>query len=69
MGTFYMINQLTFPMITDGGLSNVLEHYGCDLNNPLWSATLLQSDPEKIIQAHSNDAPSPKKNKKTSQKM
>lgn len=40
------------PFIIDGGLSNVLEAKGCDLNHKLWTANLLDKHPEAIIQAH-----------------
>lgn len=43
---------LTYPLLLDGGLSNELERQGCDLNQKLWSAKLLESDPEAIILAH-----------------
>lgn len=45
-----MIN--TYPLLLDGGLSNELERQGCDLNHKLWSAKLLESNPEAIIKAH-----------------
>lgn len=41
-----------YPFILDGGLSNVLEEQGCDLNHKLWTASLLEKNPEAIIQAH-----------------
>lgn len=41
-----------FPLLLDGGLSNELERQGCDLNQKLWSAKLLESNPEAIILAH-----------------
>lgn len=44
--------KLKFPYLIDGGLSNVLEAQGCDLNHPLWTANLLENNPEAIIQAH-----------------
>jgi len=44
--------KLTYPMLLDGGLSNVLEKQGCDLNHRLWSARILETRPEAIIQAH-----------------
>ena len=44
--------QLTYPLILDGGLSNVLESKGCDLNHRLWTAEVLVSQPELIVQAH-----------------
>ena len=40
------------PAILDGGLSNVLEGFGCDLNDDLWSARLLATNPELIVNAH-----------------
>ncbi|OEK00260.1 homocysteine S-methyltransferase [Roseivirga sp. 4D4] len=40
------------PLILDGGLSNVLEDQGCDLNHSLWTAKLLAENPEAIIEAH-----------------
>ncbi|MFN3996407.1 homocysteine S-methyltransferase [Algoriphagus sp.] len=43
---------LTYPLLLDGGLSNELERQGCDLNQELWSAKLLESNPEAIIFAH-----------------
>jgi homocysteine S-methyltransferase len=39
------------PLIIDGGLATQLEAQGCDLNNRLWSAALLQSDPQAIVDA------------------
>lgn len=39
------------PMILDGGLATQLEAQGCDISNDLWSASLLQSDPEAIVTA------------------
>lgn len=36
----------------DGGLSNELERQGCDLNQKLWSAKMLESNPEAIVLAH-----------------
>lgn len=40
------------PFIIDGGLSNVLEKQGCNLNHKLWTAHLLEKNPAAIIQAH-----------------
>ena len=34
-----------YPILLEGGLSNELERQGCDLNQKLWSAKLLESDP------------------------
>ena len=44
--------RIDYPLLIDGGLSNVLESNGHDLNNKLWSAQLLETDQEAIIQAH-----------------
>jgi homocysteine S-methyltransferase len=41
-----------FPLLLDGGLSNVLEAQGYDLRHPLWTARLLAEHPEAIVQAH-----------------
>ena len=38
----------------DGGLATQLEALGEDLSGDLWSAKLLQSDPDKILQAHAD---------------
>jgi homocysteine S-methyltransferase len=43
---------ITYPLLLDGGLSNELERQGCDLNQKLWSAKLLEVNPEAIILAH-----------------
>ena len=40
------------PFLIDGGLSNVLEAQGHDLNHKLWTANLLEKNPKAIIQAH-----------------
>lgn len=47
-----MAAEISYPMILDGGLSNVLEKFGCDLHHDLWTAKLIQSNPELIIKAH-----------------
>ncbi len=39
------------PMILDGGLATQLEAQGCDIGNELWSASLLQSNPDAIVRA------------------
>lgn len=36
----------------DGGLATELENRGHDLNNPLWSASLLKNQPEEILAVH-----------------
>ena len=38
--------------VVDGGLATLLERYGCDLNDPLWSAKVLLEQPELITRAH-----------------
>jgi homocysteine S-methyltransferase len=43
---------INYPLLLDGGLSNVLEKQGCNLNSKLWSAKMLETNPEAIIQAH-----------------
>ncbi|MFL6287364.1 MAG: homocysteine S-methyltransferase [Actinomycetes bacterium] len=40
------------PVLLDGGLSTTLELLGHDISGDLWSARLLQDDPEAIVQAH-----------------
>lgn len=44
--------KIKYPLLLDGGLSNELEKLGCNLNHKLWSAKLLETNPEAIIQAH-----------------
>jgi len=39
------------PLILDGGLATQLEAQGCDIGNALWSASLLQTNPDKIVAA------------------
>lgn len=39
-------------MLLDGGLATQLESQGCDIGNELWSASVLQSNPEAIVAAH-----------------
>ncbi len=46
------MEKLHYPMILDGGLSNVLENMGCNLEHPLWTARLIQTNPELIVKAH-----------------
>ena len=40
------------PVVIDGGLATQLEAQGHDLNHPLWSALLLQTNPQAIVDAH-----------------
>ena len=44
--------RIKYPLLLDGGLSNELERQGYNLNHKLWSAKLLKTNPEAIIQAH-----------------
>jgi homocysteine S-methyltransferase len=39
-------------MVIDGGLGTELERRGADLSDPLWSARLLDDDPEAIVATH-----------------
>lgn len=39
-------------MITDGALATELERLGCNLNDPLWSASISINHPELIKQVH-----------------
>lgn len=38
--------------IIDGALATELQHRGCDLNDPLWSAKVLIEQPELIVDVH-----------------
>ncbi len=40
------------PVVLDGGLATQLESQGHNLDSKLWSARLLQDDPDAILQAH-----------------
>ena len=44
--------SISYPLLIDGGLSNQLERQGYNLNHKLWSAKLLDFEPEAIIHAH-----------------
>jgi homocysteine S-methyltransferase len=44
--------KIKYPLLIDGGLSNALEKQGCDLNHDLWTARILDENPEAIILAH-----------------
>ncbi len=46
------LKRLNYPLLLDGGLSNVLESLGCDLNHKLWTARLIKENPQAIIQTH-----------------
>lgn len=40
------------PVVIDGGLATQLEAKGCDIDNPLWSASIIESNPQAIVDAH-----------------
>lgn len=46
------MQTIKYPLLLDGGLSNQLESQGCNLNQSLWTAAMLKSNPEAIIEAH-----------------
>jgi homocysteine S-methyltransferase len=39
-------------VVIDGGLATQLEAQGCDIDNPLWSASMIESNPQAIVDAH-----------------
>ncbi|MBT8081072.1 MAG: homocysteine S-methyltransferase [Gammaproteobacteria bacterium] len=40
------------PLVLDGGLATQAEAQGCDIGNPLWSASLLLDNPQAIVDAN-----------------
>lgn len=38
--------------VTDGGLATELEHQGARIDGPLWSAHVLEDEPEKLLAVH-----------------
>lgn len=38
--------------LLDGGMASELEYLGADINGPLWSAHVLECDPDKITAVH-----------------
>ncbi len=46
------LKNIKYPLILDGGMSNVLENQGCDLNHKLWSAKIIETNPQAIINCH-----------------
>ena len=46
------LKNIKYPLILDGGMSNVLEDQGCDLNHKLWSAKIIESNPQAIVNCH-----------------
>ncbi len=49
---FTHLLQRDRPTLLDGGLATQLEAQGADLRHALWSASLLQDDPDSILFAH-----------------
>jgi len=49
--TFLKALDRSGPMLLDGGLATQLEAQGCDIGNLLWSASLLQTNPDAIVEA------------------
>jgi len=50
--TFIHLLKRDQPLLLDGGLATQLEAQGCDIGNDLWSASILQTNPEAIVAAH-----------------
>ena len=50
----FNILQSQPAVILDGALATELEHRGCDLNDPLWSARVLLETPEIIRSVHAD---------------
>jgi homocysteine S-methyltransferase len=46
------LKNIKYPLILDGGMSNVLEDQGCDLNHKLWSAKIIETNPRAIVNCH-----------------
>lgn len=44
--------RMTAPLLIDGGLSTVLEAAGHDLDHPLWTARLIDEQPDALVAAH-----------------
>ncbi len=49
---FIQLLERNQPLLLDGGLATQLEAQGCDIGNELWSASVLQTNPEAIVAAH-----------------
>lgn len=50
--SFANLLQRERPVLIDGGLATQCEAMGCDIDNALWSADLLQSNPRALVDAH-----------------
>jgi homocysteine S-methyltransferase len=46
------LDSIAGPVVLDGGLSTALEQQGADLSGALWTARLLDEEPERIAQVH-----------------
>jgi homocysteine S-methyltransferase len=44
--------DISYPLLLDGGLSNQLEKQGCRLDDPLWTALMIKTNPREIVKAH-----------------
>jgi homocysteine S-methyltransferase len=49
---FEQLLQTRSPIILDGGLATELESQGIQIDTELWSAAILKSDPQAIINVH-----------------
>jgi homocysteine S-methyltransferase len=45
-------NPLAGMRVLDGGMASELEYRGADIGGPLWSAHVLEREPEKIVEVH-----------------
>ncbi|KAF2641516.1 Homocysteine S-methyltransferase [Massarina eburnea CBS 473.64] len=50
----HLLTHTTTPLILDGALATYLEALGATLSSTLWSASLLQTSPSLIRQAHTD---------------
>ena len=50
--TFEQILAANRPIVIDGGLATQLEAQGYDINNPMWSASIIVENPQAIVDAH-----------------
>lgn len=44
--------ELNQPLLIDGAMSTALEQLGADTNNPLWTASVLDKQPNLVKQVH-----------------
>jgi homocysteine S-methyltransferase len=50
--SFADLLQRERPILIDGGLATQCEAMGCDIDDELWSAVLLRSNPRALVDAH-----------------